>query len=78
MALLLTLGWVLPWYILWALPFAALSYSRRLRLAVLAFGVYLILAWVPIAPEWNSAIGLHPDQTSVGQQHQRIVRQLLN
>lgn len=78
MALLLTLGWVLPWYILWALPFAALSSSRRLRLAVLAFGVYLILVWVPIAPEWNSAIGLHPDQTSVGQQHQRIVRQLLN
>jgi hypothetical protein len=78
MALLLTLGWVLPWYVLWVLPFAALSSSRRLRLAVMAFGVYLILVWAPIAPEWNGAIGLHPDQTSVGQQHQRIVRQLLN
>jgi hypothetical protein len=78
MALLLTLAWVLPWYILWALPFAALSASRRLRLAVLAFGVYLILVWVPLAPDWNAAIGLHPDRTTLGQQHQRIVRQLLN
>lgn len=78
MALLLTLAWVLPWYILWALPLAALSGSRRLRLTVLLFGVYLILVWVPLAPDWNGAIGLHPDRTPVGQQHQRIVRQLLN
>lgn len=78
MALLLTLAWVLPWYILWALPLAALSSSRRLRLTVLLFGVYLILVWVPLAPDWNGAIGLHPDRTPLGQQHQRIVRQLLN
>lgn len=78
MALLVTLGWVLPWYILWALPFAALSSSKRLRMAVVAFGVYLILVWVPLAPDWSSAIGLHPDSTSVGRQHQRIVKQLLN
>ncbi len=30
-ALLVTLSWVLPWYVLWVLPLAALSASRRLR-----------------------------------------------
>ena len=32
-ALLVTLSWVLPWYVLWVLPLAALSSSRRLRRA---------------------------------------------
>ena len=30
------LGWVLPWYVLWVLPLAALSSSRRLRRVALA------------------------------------------
>ena len=34
-ALLVTLSWVLPWYVLWVLPLAALSSSRRLRAAAL-------------------------------------------
>ena len=46
-ALLLTLGWVLPWYVLWLLPLAALSGSRRLRTTALVLGVYLIIAWAP-------------------------------
>ncbi len=46
-ALLVTLSWVLPWYVLWVLPLAALSGSRRLRTAALVLGVYLIVAWAP-------------------------------
>ena len=46
-ALLVTLSWVLPWYILWVLPMAALSRSRKLRVAALALGAYLILTWMP-------------------------------
>ena len=34
-ALLLTLSWVLPWYVLWVLPLAALSSSRRCGATVL-------------------------------------------
>ena len=37
-ALLFTLSWVLPWYVLWVLPLAALSSSRRLRAAALVLG----------------------------------------
>ncbi len=78
MALLVTLGWVLPWYVLWALPFAALSSSRRLRVAVLVFGVYMILAWSPASGLLWSAIGFHPEKTPLGRLHQRYVKELLN
>jgi hypothetical protein len=78
LALLVTLGWVLPWYVLWALPLVALSSSPRLRIALGVFSVYLILAWVPIASDLTRAIGLHPERTSVGLQHQRAIRELID
>ncbi len=77
-ALLVTLAWVLPWYVLWALPLVALSSSRRLRIALVAMSVYLIVAWVPMASKLTGALGLRPEKTSVGQQHQRVIRELMN
>ncbi len=77
-ALLVTLSWVLPWYVLWVLPLAALSTSRRLRGAALALGVYLIIAWAPASGQLWNAIGFHPEKTSLGRLHQRYVRELLN
>jgi hypothetical protein len=77
-ALLVTLSWVLPWYVLWVLPLAVLSGSRRLRMAALALGVYLIVAWAPVSGLlWND-IGFHPEKTSLGRLHQRYVKELLN
>lgn len=77
-ALLVTLGWVLPWYILWLLPLAALSRSRRIRTTTLVLGVYLILAWSPASGLLWSAIHFHPEKTSLGRLHQRYVKELLN
>jgi hypothetical protein len=77
-ALLVTLSWVLPWYVLWALPLAALSSSRRLRTTVLALGVYLIIAWAPASSLLWNAIGFHPEKTPLGRLHQRYVKELLN
>ncbi len=77
-ALLVTLSWVLPWYVLWALPLAALSGSRRLRAATLVLGVYLIVAWSPASQQLWSAIGFHPERTNLGKLHQRYVKELLN
>ncbi len=45
--LLLTLSWQAPWYILWLLPFAALTRRSHLRVATLIVGVYLIAAFIP-------------------------------
>ena len=69
-ALLVTLSWVLP--------LAALSSSRRLRVTALGLGVYLIIAWAPASGLLWSAIGFHPEKTSLGRLHQRYVRELLN
>jgi hypothetical protein len=77
-ALLVTLSWVLPWYVLWVLPLAALSESRRLRAATLVVGVYLIVAWAPASGLLWSAIGFHPERTSLGRLHQRYVKEILN
>ncbi len=73
-ALLLTLGWVLPWYILWLLPLAALSRSRRLRTIALVLGAYLIIAWAPASGLVWSAIGFKPAKTPLGRLHARYVR----
>jgi hypothetical protein len=78
MALLLTLSWVLPWYVLWVLPLAALSRSRSLRTTALAFGAYLLLTWMPLATAMDNAIGIRPTKTPLGQLHQRYVKELLN
>ncbi|HXC45025.1 MAG TPA: hypothetical protein VNU24_00350 [Solirubrobacteraceae bacterium] len=76
-ALLVTLSWVLPWYVLWVAPLAALSSSRRLRLAALLTGVYMILAWAPLSANVFDAIGFHPEKTALGRLHQRYVKELL-
>jgi hypothetical protein len=77
-ALLVTLGWVLPWYVLWVLPLAALSSSRRLRTTALVLGVYFIIAWAPASGILWNKIGFHPEKTSLGRLHQRYVKELLN
>lgn len=77
-ALLLTLSWVLPWYVLWVLPLAALSRSRALRAATVLIGVYLIIAWAPASGLLWNAIDFHPEKTSLGRLHERWVRELLN
>ena len=76
-ALLVTLGWVLPWYVIWVLPLAALAGSRRLRIAAIAIAVYLVVAWIPATGEVLNALHLHPGKTAVGREHQRTIQSLL-
>lgn len=77
-ALLVSLSWVLPWYVLWVLPLAALSSSRRLRAVAALLGVYLIVSWAPASTLLWDAIGFHPERTPLGRLHQRYVKELLN
>ena len=78
MALLVTLSWVLPWYVVWVLPLAALSRSRRLRTAALVFGVYLIAVWSPASSSVLHALHFRPERTQLGRVHQRFVKELLD
>ena len=47
-ALVLSLSWEMPWYVLWVLPLAALSSSRSLRRATLGLTLFLLVAVAPI------------------------------
>ena len=42
-ALIVSLAWLVPWYIVWLLPLAALSTNVRLRQAALWLTVFLVL-----------------------------------
>jgi hypothetical protein len=77
-ALLVTLSWVLPWYVVWVLPLAALSRSRRLRTVTLVFGVYLIVVWAPVSGLLWNALHFYPARTPLGRLHQRYVKELRN
>jgi alpha-1,6-mannosyltransferase len=48
LALLVTSAWLLPWYLVWLLPLAALGEDRRLRLATLALCAFVIAVRVPV------------------------------
>jgi hypothetical protein len=47
-ALLLATAWLLPWYLLWALPLVALSRDRPLQLFTLALTAYQLPARMPL------------------------------
>jgi hypothetical protein len=46
--LLLTTTWLLPWYIVWVLPFAALSKSRGLTYATLFITAFIFITRIPL------------------------------
>jgi alpha-1,6-mannosyltransferase len=47
LAMLLTSTWLMPWYVTWLLPLAALGRSRRLTAATLALCTYLVVMRTP-------------------------------
>jgi hypothetical protein len=47
-ALLLATAWLLPWYLIWTLPLAALSRDRPLQLLTLILTAYQLPARMPL------------------------------
>jgi alpha-1,6-mannosyltransferase len=48
LALLLATAWLLPWYLIWVLPLAAISRDRPLQLLTLALTAYQLGARIPL------------------------------
>jgi alpha-1,6-mannosyltransferase len=48
LGLLLATSWLLPWYLIWALPLAAISRDRPLQLLVLALTAFQLTTRIPI------------------------------
>ncbi len=57
LALLFSTAWLLPWYVIWALPLAAVSGNRRLRAATLIFCAYAVLIHLPLAAPCSARSG---------------------
>jgi len=67
LALIASTSWLMPWYVVWALPLVALAGSRAVRRAALAFTVFLVLTFVPEWGTFLTAHGIDPMSTPVGQ-----------
>jgi hypothetical protein len=76
LALVASLSWLMPWYIVWALPMVALSTSVRLRRAALAFTVFLVLTFLPITGQFLSSQGINPMGSPFGQAAQALEQKL--
>jgi hypothetical protein len=66
LATVLTLAWTVPWYVWWALPFAALARARAPKAAVVALTAFLALGAIPQMPQLIHAFGYYPTRTAVG------------
>jgi hypothetical protein len=67
LALILSLAWLVPWYVVWLLPLAALGTSARLRRATLALTVFLVFAFVPATGQFLSRHNINLLSSPVGQ-----------
>lgn len=76
-ALVISLSWAVPWYLLWVLPFAALSPRRRVRGAVVVLGAYFLIAFMPAAYLLAQDIHFAPQSTRLGVVHRHRVEALL-
>jgi hypothetical protein len=69
-ALIASLAWLIPWYVIWLLPLAALSTSVALRRVAVALTVYLVLAFWPATALYTAKHGINLLSSPVGQASQ--------
>jgi hypothetical protein len=65
-ALLASLSWLMPWYVIWILPLAAVVASVRLRAAALVFTVFLVLTFMPLTGTVLQSMGVNALASPVG------------
>lgn len=66
-ALIASLGWLWPWYLVWLLPLAAIASSARLRGVALLLTVYLVITSATYTTGLLARHGINPLASPVGQ-----------
>jgi membrane-bound metal-dependent hydrolase YbcI (DUF457 family) len=66
LASVLTLGWTMPWYVWWVLPFAALARTRWLAGICVVLTAWLALGAIPQMPKLIHSFGYYPTRSAVG------------
>jgi hypothetical protein len=75
-ALIASLAWLMPWYVIWVLPLAALGTSLRLRRTAVVLTVFLIATFVPLAGNVFYGHGVNPLNTRVGHASSALQKRL--
>jgi hypothetical protein len=76
-ALILSLAWVQPWYLIWLAPLAALGSSVKLRRATIVLSVFLLITAVPFTYRFLADRGINPLGGAAGKASQAQVAKLL-
>jgi hypothetical protein len=76
LALIVSLAWLVPWYVVWVLPLAALGTSLRLRRAALVFTAYLVIGFAPSTGTYLSKLGINLMNSPAGQASQTLQHKL--
>jgi hypothetical protein len=72
-----SLSWVMPWYLVWSLPFAALAAPRALvPLAVVAC-LWLGVGGIPQLPQLIHAVGYYPTRSATGMTNHLFEKRLV-
>jgi hypothetical protein len=75
-ALIATLSWLMPWYVIWVLPLAVLGTSVRLRRVSLALTLFLVFSFVPWLQIFMGDHNINPLNTSAGRASSQLAQKL--
>jgi alpha-1,6-mannosyltransferase len=78
LALVLSLAWAVPWYIVWVLPLAALVRGASLRWASVLVTAYLMFGFVPVTTQYLNEHHVNPLNTPAGHASQLLQNRLAN
>jgi glycosyl transferase family 87 len=76
LALIASLGWLTPWYVVWLLPLAALAANRRLKAIALVLTAFLLLTFVPATTTYLKNHNINLLDTPAGQAAASLQNQL--
>jgi hypothetical protein len=76
LAVIASLSWLMPWYLLWVLPLAAVATSARLRKATHAMTLFLVLTFVPNLWVYMEHHHISPLRSPTGRASVALVKRL--
>jgi alpha-1,6-mannosyltransferase len=77
LALIASLAWLMPWYVIWLMPLAALGSSQLLRRATLVLTLFIVLTFNPVLWIVLNDYGISPLNTAAGQASGKLQHRLV-
>jgi hypothetical protein len=75
-ALIASTAWLMPWYVIWLLPLAALASSVRLRRAAGVLTVFVVLTFMPVNTTVFGWLNFVPTRGAAWQASQTVQNKL--